>query len=270
MSDLPLTKLTQLGFSEYEAKAYLALLKDNPASGYQIAKQSGVPRSMVYEVIGKLNARGALLTYRVDGVVKYSPTPPDEFLNNLHREHEALITSLQEDLNTLATTSDPDYVWNLEGNENILTKASEMIHKASDRLYLAITPSMFPELQEQLETAASRGVNVVIYTTTPIDLACCRVIVAHVSEETLEQAQGLALILVVDGTEVLIGEWLTDNNAHASWTSNPLMVFIAEHHLRTDLYLPQLLACLGDDALELIAEEDRDLFARAMESKISG
>jgi Cd2+/Zn2+-exporting ATPase len=270
MRELPLAKLIQLGFSEYEAKAYLALLQDSPASGYQIAKKSGVPRSMVYEVIGKLNARGALLTYRVDGSVKYAPTPPDEFLDNLHREHEALITSLQADLNTVATASDPDYVWNLEGNENILTKAEEMIHQSSDRIYLAITPSMFPTLQENLESAAARGVSVVIYTTTQLDIACCRVIVAHVSEETLEQAHGLALILVVDGAEVLIGEWLTGNNAHASWTSNPLMVFLAEHHLRTDLYLPQLLACLGEDALDLIAEEDRDLFARAMENKITG
>lgn len=269
MADQLLTKLTQLGFSEYEAKAYLALLKENPASGYQIAKQSGVPRSMVYEVIGKLNARGALLTYRVDGVVKYAPAPPEEFLDNLHREHEALITSLQVDLHTLASASDPDYVWNLEGNDNILTKASEMIHQVSNRLYLAITPSIFPLLQNQLELAAERGVNVVIYTTAPLDITCCRVIVAHVSEETLEQAHGLGLILIIDGAEVLIGEWLADRNAHASWTSNPLMVFLAEHHLRTDLYLPQLLSCLGDDALDLIAEEDRGLFARAMESKIS-
>jgi sugar-specific transcriptional regulator TrmB len=267
---LPLTKLIQLGFSEYEAKAYMALLKDSPASGYQIAKNSGVPRSMVYEVIGKLNARGAVLTYRVDGSIKYAPTPPDEFLDHLQREHEALIMSLQEDIKTVTTASDPDYVWNLEGNDNILTKAEEMIHRSSYRIYLAIAPSMFPMLQEKLESAAARGVSVVIYTTTPLDIACCRVIVAHVSEETLEQAQGLALILVVDGTEMLIGEWLTDNSAHASWTSNPLMVFLAEHHLRTDLYLPQLLACLGADALELIAEEDRDLFARAMENKISG
>jgi sugar-specific transcriptional regulator TrmB len=269
MSDPLLAKLSQLGFSEYEAKVYLALLKENPASGYQIAKQSGVPRSMVYEVIGKLNTRGALMTYRVDGVLKYAPVPPGEFLDNLRREQETLITSLQDDLSTLVTASNPDYIWNLEGNDNILAKAAEMILNASNRLYIAITPRLFPALQEHLASAAARGVNAVIYTTTPLNIDCCKVIVAHVSEETLEQAHGLALILVVDGGEVLIGEWMTDNNAHASWTSNPLMVFIAEHHLRTDLYLPQLLACLGDDALNLIAEEDRELFARAMESKIT-
>jgi hypothetical protein len=77
------------------------------------------------------------------------------------------------------------------------------------------------------------------------------------------------LILVVDGQEVLIAEWLTATQARASWTSSPLLVFIAEHHLRTDLYLPQVLALLGDRALEIIHEEDRDLFARAMESHIA-
>jgi len=37
-----------------------------------------------------------------------------------------------------------------------------------------------------------------------------------------------------------------------------------------DLYLPEILALLGDRALDLIQEEDRDLFARALESHISG
>jgi hypothetical protein len=32
------------------------------------------------------------------------------------------------------------------------------------------------------------------------------------------------------------------------------------------LYLPQILALLGDRALDIIQEEDRGLFARALES----
>jgi len=113
-------------------------------------------------------------------------------------------------------------------------------------------------------------VRVVLYTTSALDLPGGRVVVAHVSEETLGQTRGLGLVLVIDGEEVLIGEWLTANQTRASWTSSPLLVFIAEHHLRTDLYLPQILALLGDRALDLIQEEDRHLFARALESHIGG
>ena len=37
-------RLQDLGFSEYEAKAYVALLQSNPASGYQVSKELSVPR----------------------------------------------------------------------------------------------------------------------------------------------------------------------------------------------------------------------------------
>ncbi len=108
-----------------------------------------------------------------------------------------------------------------------------------------------------------------VYTTSEIDLPGGQVVVAHVSKETLGRAKGLGLILVVDGEEVLVGEWPTSTEARASWTSSPLLVFIAEHHLRTDLYLPQVLALLGEQALQIIQEEDRELFTRALESEIS-
>ncbi|MBN1874666.1 MAG: TrmB family transcriptional regulator [Anaerolineae bacterium] len=262
-------RLTKIGFSEYEAKAYLTLLRQNPATGYQLAKGSGVPRSMIYEVLGKLTSRGAAMTLRVEGGTKYAPVSPQEFFAQLHREHETLITSLEGDLQTLAKVTELDYVWNIEGRDNVLAKIEEMITQAQERVYLALVPAMFPALKDVLAEAVTRDVRVVLYTTEEVDSPGCRVIVAHVSEETLGQVQGLGLVLVVDGEEVLVGEWLAASQARASWTSSPLLVFIAEHHLRTDSYLPQLLAMLGDMALEIIDEEDRELFVRAMDSTIA-
>jgi sugar-specific transcriptional regulator TrmB len=268
MSTDPGEKLVELGFSEYEAKAYIALLRKSPVTGYELSKLSGVPRSMIYEVLGKLTTRGAAMTLRKEGTSKYAPVPAETFLDSLHREQERLILSLKDELSSLATASDLEYVWNIEGNENVVAKAGEMIDQAKARVSLAILPATFPELRPMLQEATQRGVHVVLYTTDELELAGARVVVAHVSEETLSQARGLGLILVVDGKEVLVGEWLADDQARASWTSSPLLVFIAEHHLRTDLYLPQLLAMLGDQALDLIHKEDRDLFARALESHI--
>jgi len=262
-------RLQRLGFSEYEAKSYVALLRESPITGYQLAKGSGVPRSMIYEVLGKLTARGAAMTLRKGDSTQYAPVPAAEFLAQLHRQHEELVTSLKDDLAVLASPSDLEYVWNIEGHDNIMAKAAEMIGQARARIYLALLPVTFPTLRPVLEEAIGRGVRVVLYTTSELDLPGGRVVVAHVSEETLGQARGLGLVLVIDGEEVLIGEWLAATQARASWTSSPLLVFIAEHHLRTDLYLPQILALLGDRALDLIQEEDRELFARALESHIS-
>jgi sugar-specific transcriptional regulator TrmB len=270
MKNDPVENLVKIGFSEYEAKAYVALLRKSSVTGYELSKLSGVPRSMIYEVVAKLTARGAAMTLRTGGATKYAPVPAAEFLDQLHREHKELVVSLKDDLTAFASAPDLEYVWNIEGHENIMAKAMEMIDQAKSRIYLALVPATFPTVQLVLERAIRRGVRVVVYSTDDLDLPGAQVVVARVSEEPLGQARGLGLILVIDGEEVLIGEWLAATQARASWTSSPLLVFIAEHHLRTDLYLPRILSLLGDRALDIIQEEDRELFARALESHIEG
>ena len=266
----PIDRLMRIGFSEYEAKAYIALLRESPASGYQLSKLSGVPRSMIYEVLGKLTGRGAAMTLRTERATRYAPVPAAEYLDHLNRDHELLIATLKDDLSDLASTSDLEYVWNIEGHENIVAKAQDMIEQAISRIYLALLPASFPALQSALSKAIERGARVVLYTTEPLDMPGGHVVVAHVSEETLSHSRGLGLLLVIDGEEVLIAERLGAAQARASWTSSPLLVFVAEHHLRTDLYLPRIMALLGDRALDIIQAEDQELFARAMESCIGG
>ena len=265
----PIDKLVRIGFSEYEAKAYVALLRESPVTGYQLAKLSAVPRSMIYEVLGKLTVRGAAMTLRKEGSTLYAPIPAQEFLEQLQHEQDALISALEEDLSDLDATSDLDYVWNIEGHDNIMAKAEEMLAQAQDRIYLSLMPATFPSLRGSLEQAVARGVRVVIYSTEPLDLPGGRVIATPVPEVTKERIEGLWLVMVIDEQEVLIGELLTENRARASWTGSALFVFIAEHHLRTDLYLPRVLSMLGDQALDLIQEEDRELFACAFESRLN-
>jgi len=269
MGTTSLEKLAQIGFSEYEGKAYVALLRECPVTGYQLARLSGVPRSMIYEVMDKLIARGAAMTLRSRDSTKYAPLPAEEFLDHLHREYQEVIHSLKDDLRSFASGPDLDYVWNIEGRDNIMAKAEEMLEQAVSRAYLALPPATFVSLKEALQGAAARGVNVVVYTTQSLALRGGRVVVVPSPEQALGPAGGLGLILVVDGEEVLIGEWISETHARASWTSSPLLVFVTEHHLRTDLYLPRVLALLGERALEVIQEEDRELFARALESHIA-
>ncbi len=263
-----LEHLLELGFSEYEAKAYVAFLKENPATGYHVSKVSSVPRSMIYEVLGKLTARGAAMELRKEGKTQYAPIPPTELLNQVHRQHEELVTALRDDLEGLGKTSDLAYVWNIEGYDNVMAKAREMIRHAQDRVYMAVLPSTFPPLRSELEGAVSRGVRVVAYSSESLDLSGGRVVVASMSEEHLKRTEGLGLVLVVDGDEVLIGKRLTASQARSSWTRSPLFVLIAEHHLRTDLYLPRILDMLRDRAEDVIHQDDRDPFAQAFESTI--
>lgn len=49
MQDI-IQKLQSLGFSQYEAKAYVSLVRQGPTSAYQVSKESEfyVPASMKY------------------------------------------------------------------------------------------------------------------------------------------------------------------------------------------------------------------------------
>jgi len=269
MAEHLLEQFVAIGFSEYEAKAYIALLRKSPVTGYELAKISGVPRSMIYEVMGKLTGRGAAMILRSGRANKYAPVEAAEFLDQVQREQEKLLDSLRGELAAMQTTPDLEYVWNIEGHENVMAKAIEMINQATGQIYLALLPQTFTLLRPALAKAIARQVRVVIYSTADLELPGGQIVVAHVTAEALSQAPGLGLILVIDGQEVLVGEWLAESGAQASWTSNRLMVFMAEHHLRTDLYLPQILAMLGDKALDVIQEADRELFAQALESHLN-
>ena len=54
--------LQRLGFGDYEARAYTALLQRSPMTGYEIAKLSRIPRANVYDILprsGRAWRRGA-------------------------------------------------------------------------------------------------------------------------------------------------------------------------------------------------------------------
>ncbi|MBN2500501.1 MAG: TrmB family transcriptional regulator, partial [Anaerolineales bacterium] len=99
-----LKELTTIGFTEYEAKVYLALLAENPANGYQVSKHSGVPRSMVYEALGRLEARGAVLKKEDRRATLYRPVPPDVLLDHYEEEHQRTLETLRTGLRSVYET----------------------------------------------------------------------------------------------------------------------------------------------------------------------
>ena len=96
-----LPDLIAIGFTEYEAKVYAALLREYPATGYQISKQAGIPRSMVYEALGRLHTRGAVLKTDDRRSTLYRPVPPDILLDRFDQEHQNLIQNLRDRLRPL-------------------------------------------------------------------------------------------------------------------------------------------------------------------------
>lgn len=60
MTTTAVNQLEAIGFTEYEARAYLLLLREGPQTGYHVAKVSGIPRPNIYPVLSRLVERGAV------------------------------------------------------------------------------------------------------------------------------------------------------------------------------------------------------------------
>ena len=91
--------LQALGFGEYEARAYVALLKHSPLNGYELAKDSGLPRANVYSVLGRLEERGAVVRLDTPSGTRYSAIPPSELMGS------RAISSSRSTPETIAATS---------------------------------------------------------------------------------------------------------------------------------------------------------------------
>jgi sugar-specific transcriptional regulator TrmB len=196
-------RLARLGFSKYEARAYLTLLRESPVTGYKLAKLSGIPLSAIYEVGSRLVVRGAAMILRMESTDKYAPVPAIELLEQLRRRYGRLVASLKEELAGLNSVPEPKPVWNIEGRENTIAKAKEMIDRANNHIYLAPSSAAFPALQPSLGTAIRRG---------------ARLVIVSMMEPAPRRIEGACLLLVVDGEEVLIGERLAGNR---DWPCGP-------------------------------------------------
>lgn len=230
-------RMKKLGFTTYEAKAYVSLLQNNPVTRYELSKNSGVPRSAIYDVIRKLEMTGA-----VNGLYtepeKYMPLPPVQLFDLLERQFHEKVEEAKQALKHFETDIEPGHLWNIVGYKNMLHKAREMIGKAKKSIYLSIWRREFRLLQEDLHKARDeRGVEIIAFSFTPLDISAEKIYTYNITEKKLAKIWDHKIILVADQNELLMGE--ADNRfpKKTAWTRNTAIVDIATNHLILDITL---------------------------------
>jgi len=106
-SDL-VTQLTRLGLTSYEAKAYLTLIRRDSFTAAQVARQSGLPRQRIYDVLGSLVQKG-LAAARPGNVVKYAATPPELAIELLLGSHRDQLARMEHDAQLMVTDLKPAF-----------------------------------------------------------------------------------------------------------------------------------------------------------------
>ncbi len=248
-------QLIELGMTEYESKVYLALLSEHPATGYQLGKAAGIPRSMVYEALGRLEARGAVLKTQEEKAALYRPIAPDILLDRYEQETQTRIASLRSGLMPLYTRQDESgKLWNFRGRKEALSYAAELITGAQHELMLVLTDADVEELHDVIAGAAERGVQLGVMLTGQAAFNLGQV-VRHPQRETELHRMQETLVVVADEREFLIASGHT--TSAATVTTNPNMVLIARQFIWMELFAQRVFSRLNEDMLALLDPEDR-------------
>jgi sugar-specific transcriptional regulator TrmB len=243
-------KLVQLGFSSYEARAYITLLKNNPVTGYELAKRSGIPPSKIYEVIGKLLERSIISP--VSGKpTKYIPQDIKVFLKNLRSNFQETLGCLEKYLPTLGHSSF-DYVLNVNNMHDFMNKAKDMVVNAKSEIMLLGWDQELSKLLAVMPKKKKVKIVIIQFGSMPIDVG---VVYDHGIEKVLKHEKGGRLFtLVSDASSLLQGIISESEQVRGIHTSHPSLVELGIDSMKHEVYTTKMY----------------DAFAREMDLEFGG
>lgn len=233
--------LQDLNFTEYEAKAYLALLDKSPLSGYAISLNSGVPRSKIYEVLSGMVERGEVMVSHEDPSL-YTPLPPQELIRLKKSKIDSSFEAAETALAHYSYVSlNRENIWNITGFEAILSRAAEAINRATGRVLLEIWTEEAKLLEPELRRAAERGVEILIVVYGELQLDFAQVYPHDSSEEITREYGGRWIVASIDDREVVAGIVSLGTDSRAAWTMHPGLVMPITEVIIHDLYIYEIM-----------------------------
>jgi predicted transcriptional regulator len=238
--------LQGLGFGDYEARAYVALLRRSPLNGYELAKDSGLPRANVYSVLDKLEERGAVVRLDTPSGTRYSAVAPSELVSNIGSRFSENLNAARQMLEDIAEPPAYEYVWNARGYDSLLDHARTLIDAAQHRLLIANWTVEAQALASNLAEAEARGVEIttLCLQACPAECGgCCGSIFRY---RLAPEYAARWLVLVQDDSEALAGEIGPSDEALTVRTRQRLLVELSGWYIRHSIALAGVVSDLGD------------------------
>jgi HTH-type transcriptional regulator, sugar sensing transcriptional regulator len=230
--DALIQRLQALGFSQYEARAYCALLQKSPANGHEVAKTAGIPTSKVYETLERLRTKGAVLVQRSEPTL-WAPVPHRDLVGRLRQDMESTFSAVEQGLAQLGHEQDTALTWSLSGHGHVVDSMRRAIDRARERLTGAIPAAALSELAPALRAAAERGVTVDLVT----DAGAAAELPDGDGVRVRRRSGGgpdrdRLAVVVGDGEETVLAD-LGRDRPEGMWTHHPAIALLAAEHLRT-------------------------------------
>jgi sugar-specific transcriptional regulator TrmB len=208
--------LEKLGLSDYEARAYVALVVKNHATADELADISMLPRTSVYKALRTLEAK-RYVTSTVGRPTTYYPVLVEEIRARTLTELNEMFDKLASIKGMLSEKGTPQLVFTIIDKKRVMAKIGDMIESA--KRSIMISSPVIAEIRSvhghKFKDAVNRGVKVVIITLPGVKVP--------VSTEVYRKSDLLATDLIADGEMAMIA---SPDLELCGFSDNP---FIAEH-----------------------------------------
>lgn len=242
-------RLTQLGFSQYEARTYVGLLMSDGATGYGIANETGVPQPKVYETLRRLVDRGAAVLTS-ERPARYAAVPPAALLAGLEKEFGDRVAAARTSLESLPQRIPARQSLPLSRVDS-LAAATELavaaIRGAHTRVYMSGRGEDLKGLSTAIDEASERGVQFVIVHFGRLPFQAPRgKIMRHASTEGTLYASRKAhhLAVVVDSQWALWALARDGREWDVMHGEAPLVASLVKSYIRHDMFVQRMYADL--------------------------
>jgi HTH-type transcriptional regulator, sugar sensing transcriptional regulator len=158
--------LGKVGLTQYEARAYIALVARGLGDAATLATAAGIPRTSAYKVLESLAEKGYAKPTGGKPIL-FRPTPPLDVAETLKGAIQEVFEKLAQLHRVVAEHGEPQLVYLLSGRERVLQKIGELLDQSTGAFILT-TPQLADvrdELGKKIQHAVKRGVRVTFITT---------------------------------------------------------------------------------------------------------
>ena len=238
-------RLIELGFSQYEAQAYVGLLGREPLTGYALSKVTGIPQPKVYETLRRLSARGVVAATEGEPA-RFVAVPAEQLLADLEGSFRARLAGAQRELADATQAPGASGYRVLRAFtswEAIEERAVGMIDGSRRHVYVSINCPAPQLIAAAIERADGRGIVCdVLHFGEPIVALHHGRTLGHDSTRGVvyRRHQARHVALVGDSADVL---WAVAENG-VSWEAvaghDRLVAALAKGYIRHDFYVQQI------------------------------
>ncbi len=237
--------LEQLGFTNYEAKTYVALLTIGSGTGYQAAKAAGVPTSKVYQALASLIKKGAVAADNLQDKT-YRPTPPKRLLGKIKSDTATRVDGLIPELDLLRAQPRQLKGRMVSGFEQATEVVCSLISGARRKLIMTAWAEDLERLAPDLTKTAERA-SVTLLSYEAFDSPQCRIFTHRRLDLVRAEFPGRMLLGTADAGQAVVCFFQEDGGADCIWTSSPGVVRIIADHILHDISLNILLEQIPDE-----------------------